>query len=77
MALILAEISPDRQDAILARGLDYGFSRVICGVHWVSDIEVGRYIASAVNARLHGDPEFMELLTKAKKEIAVLRAATQ
>ncbi|MDR2386141.1 MAG: phosphatase PAP2 family protein [Deltaproteobacteria bacterium] len=75
MALILAEISPERQEAILARGLDYGFSRVICGVHWISDIEVGRYLASAVNARLHADPKFMELLAKAKAEITALRAS--
>ncbi|MDR2300975.1 MAG: phosphatase PAP2 family protein [Deltaproteobacteria bacterium] len=75
MALILAEISPDRQEAIFSRGLDYGFSRVICGVHWVSDIEAGRYVASAVNARLHADPKFMELLGKAKEEIKALRSS--
>ncbi|MDR2368976.1 MAG: phosphatase PAP2 family protein [Deltaproteobacteria bacterium] len=74
MAQILSEISPERLDAIMARGLDYGFSRVICGVHWVSDIEAGRYVASAVNARLHGNLGFQELLAKAKAEIARLRA---
>ncbi|MDR0620535.1 MAG: phosphatase PAP2 family protein [Deltaproteobacteria bacterium] len=77
MALILAEISPDRQDAILARGLDYGFSRVICGVHWVSDVEVGRYVASGVNARLHASPDFQALLAKAKEEIAQVRATAK
>jgi acid phosphatase (class A) len=75
MALILAEISPERQDAILARGLDFGYARVICGVHWISDVEAARYVSSAVFARLHDSPEFLEQLAKAKEEIAQVRAA--
>jgi acid phosphatase (class A) len=37
-ALILCEIDPEHTDAILARGLAFGQSRVICGVHWQSDV---------------------------------------
>jgi acid phosphatase (class A) len=37
-ALILSEISPEQADAILARGRTFGESRMICNVHWQSEI---------------------------------------
>ncbi|WP_314405095.1 acid phosphatase, partial [Stenotrophomonas rhizophila] len=37
-ALILSEIAPDRADAIQLRGRNYGESRLVCNVHWQSDI---------------------------------------
>jgi acid phosphatase (class A) len=69
-ALILAEIAPDRADAVLLRGYAFGQSRVICGVHWQSDVTAGRVIGAAVVARLHADPVFRAQLEAAKKELA-------
>jgi len=74
VALVLAEISPERQDAILKRGFEFGQSRVICGVHWQSDVDAGRLVAAATVARLHADPAFINQLAAAKHEIALLRA---
>ncbi|MEO7742978.1 MAG: phosphatase PAP2 family protein [Usitatibacter sp.] len=74
-ALALAEIDPDRADAILARGYEYGQSRVICRVHWQSDIEAGRVVGAASVSRLHSDPVFLAQMAEAKKEIAAVRAA--
>jgi acid phosphatase (class A) len=74
-ALALAEIAPDRVDAILARGLAYGQSRVVCGVHWASDVEAGRVIGAAVMSRLHADPVFAAQLAAARKEIEAARSA--
>lgn len=73
-ALILAEIAPERADAILSRGYAFGQSRVICGVHWQSDVTAGRVLAAAVVSKLHTDPVFMAQLAAAKKEIAAARA---
>ncbi len=73
-ALILAEIAPDRADAVLSRGYAFGQSRVICGVHWQSDVTAGRVIAAAVVARLHSDPVFRTQLEAAKKELATAQA---
>lgn len=73
-ALILAEIAPERADIILSRGYAFGQSRVICGVHWQSDVTAGRVIASAVVAKLHTDPVFRAQLEAAKKELAEVRA---
>ncbi|SEB24711.1 phosphatase PAP2 family protein [Variovorax sp. YR216] len=68
-ALVLAEIVPERADAILQRGVTYGQSRVICGVHWQSDVDAGRLVAAGVVARLHAEPAFVAELGAARKEI--------
>jgi acid phosphatase (class A) len=74
-ALVLAEIAPDRADAVLARGLAFGQSRVVCGVHWQSDVEAGRVIGASVVSRLHADPVFSAQMAAARKEIERARAA--
>lgn len=68
--LILAEIAPEHADAILARGRAFGESRVICNVHWHSDVVEGRFIGASVVAKLHADPQFNSDLEAAKKELA-------
>ena len=71
-ALILAEIAPQHADAILARGRAFGESRIICNVHWHSDVVEGRFIGAATVAKLHSDPQFLSDLKMAKEEIASL-----
>ena len=72
MALVLAEINPAQQDAILERGYQYGESRVIVGYHYQSDVDAARIAASAVVARLHTNAGFISQLAKAKKEFQKL-----
>lgn len=69
-ALILAELAPAQSNAILSRGYAFGQSRVVCGVHWQSDVDAGRVVAAGVVARLHADPVFMDDFAQAKKELA-------
>ena len=73
-ALILSEISPEQTDAILARGRTFGESRMICNVHWQSDVIEGRFMGAATVARLHADPTFRADLEAAKAELAAVRA---
>jgi acid phosphatase (class A) len=68
-ALVLTEIAPQRANALLARGYAYGQSRVICGVHWQSDVEAGRLVAAATVARLHADPVFRAQMAAAGEEV--------
>jgi acid phosphatase (class A) len=68
--LILAELVPARADALLTRGRELGDSRLICGVHFASDIEAGRTLGSALVARLHAEPAFQADLAKAREELA-------
>lgn len=73
-AQILAELAPEHSDAVLARGLAYGESRVVCNVHWDSDLAAGRLLATAVVARLRADPEFAKDLALARQDLADARA---
>jgi len=68
-ALALAEINPERSNELLARGLAFGRSRVICNAHWQSDIEAGRTMAAATFARLHADSGFVADMKAAREEI--------
>jgi acid phosphatase (class A) len=70
-ALILTEIAPGREDAILSRGRAFGDSRLVCNVHWQSDVNEGRLMGASTVARLHADPGFEDDLEAAKTEYAV------
>jgi acid phosphatase (class A) len=72
-ALVLAEVAPQRSDALLQRGRAFGQSRGICGAHWQSDIEAGRLIGAATVARLHTHAGFTAQLTAARDEVARMR----
>jgi acid phosphatase (class A) len=68
LALVLAEVMPDCQDAILKRGYDFGWSRVITGYHYPGDVQAGRVMAACVLAKIHNEPLFKNLLQAAKAE---------
>lgn len=70
VALLLTEINPERQNELLRYGYEFGQSRVICGVHFQSDVDAGRVMGAAMIARLHADKDFCKRLEKAKKEFA-------
>ncbi len=69
-ALVLTELIPSRADAIIDRGRDFTWSRVVCGVHYPSDVDGGRIVAAAAVARLHADPDFQRELAAARAELA-------
>ncbi len=72
-ALILAELAPDRAEALLARGRAFGESRNVCNVHWRSDVVAGRMVGAAAVARLHSNEAFLAAMTAAREEIADMR----
>ena len=73
-ALILSEIAPDKTEALLARGLAYSETTVICNINWYSDVLAGRILGAALVARLHAEPQFLEDLEAAKEELTAIRA---
>ncbi|UAL10935.1 acid phosphatase [Caulobacter segnis] len=73
-ASVIAELVPDKASPILARGKAFGDSRIVCGVHFQSDVEAGRYLGSALVTRLHDDPGFLSDLAKARAEVAASKA---
>lgn len=76
-ALVLAEINPQRANQLLARGLEFGQSRVICNAHWQSDVDAGRIMGAATVSRLRSDPSFLADLHAAKREFERIRTAEE
>jgi acid phosphatase (class A) len=70
VALVLSELVPGRAEALLARGLAYGQSRVVCGVHWPSDVEAGQRVAAGALAATRRDPVYQAQFQRAAREIA-------
>lgn len=68
LAAILAELIPDRRDALVARGAQIGHDRVIAGVHYPSDVAAGEKLGCAVAQALLADPAF-------RAEVERVRAA--
>jgi acid phosphatase (class A) len=69
-ALVLAEVFPDRRDAILAKGCEYGWARVVGGVHTPLDIYTGRILGYELAQAFLHDPAFQQDLAAAKAEVA-------
>ena len=74
MALVLAEIDPERASSIISRGRAFGDSRRVCNVHWLSDIEEGRMAAATTFARLQTEPKFRKDMEAARRELRRVRA---
>ncbi|MBL9096684.1 MAG: phosphatase PAP2 family protein [Alphaproteobacteria bacterium] len=68
-ALVMMETAPAQASALVTRAVDYGESRVVCGVHFPSDIEAGRIVGAAVIDKLFTAPEFRRDLACAKQEV--------
>ena len=69
VALILAEMVPEKHDALLARGWEYGRSRVINGVHFPTDVEAGRIAATVMVAIMLKNAQFRADLAEARAEL--------
>jgi len=67
--LVLGELAPAKASALLEAGREIGDSRVICGVHYPSDVEAGRMLGAAMVAREHANAEFRADLAAAKAEL--------
>jgi acid phosphatase (class A) len=74
LALVLTDLAPQRTDALLKRGFEFGESRMVCRVHWRSDVAAGRLMASAAYARLQSDPVFRAQRDLARAELAKVSA---
>ncbi|MDR3510538.1 MAG: phosphatase PAP2 family protein [Caulobacteraceae bacterium] len=73
--LVMAEIAPSRAGEIMARARSYGDSRVVCGVHYETDVQAGRAVGAAVFAALQANPAFKADLEAARAELVRLRTA--
>jgi acid phosphatase (class A) len=69
-ALLLAELFPEKRDAILAKGCDTGWLRVLGGVHYPTDIYAGRVLGQALAREFLRSEAFQRDLAAARAELA-------
>jgi acid phosphatase (class A) len=67
-ALALMMIVPEKRDAILARADDYAYNRVVCGVHFPSDVAASKTVAYAMMGVILNNPQFQEEFAAARAE---------
>jgi acid phosphatase (class A) len=72
-ALLLAELAPDKTETLLARGREIGWSRVIGGVHFPSDVNAGRTLGQALAREMLANPAFRMELEEVRKEFEAAR----
>ena len=75
LAVVLSELVPDKKEAVLERGREIGWHRVIAGVHYPSDVAAGRVLGQAVAQALLASEKFQTDLAEAKAEFEQVRAA--
>jgi acid phosphatase (class A) len=72
MGIELANMLPEKRAEIMARAWEFGHNRVVSGVHYASDVEMGRISGTVIAQTISTHPDFKEEFESAKAE---LRAA--
>jgi acid phosphatase (class A) len=67
-AFTLVEIVPEKSREILDRADDYAHNRLVCGVHYPSDVAASRMIAHFVFGYMMATPKFQMELAAARAE---------
>lgn len=76
LALVLADLFPEKRDAIIAEARSIGWHRVEIARHYPTDIYAGRVMAQAIVREMKKSHEFQRDFAKAKAEIAAAQAAS-
>lgn len=69
MSVILANMVPEKKEAILARGLVYAENRLVGGAHYRSDIVAGQRAGVLLAAKLLDQKDFKKDYKKARQEL--------
>jgi acid phosphatase (class A) len=72
--LVLGELAPAKASGLMEAGREIGDSRVICGVHYQSDVEAGRMLGAAMVAAEHANAQFRADFAAARAELASARS---
>ncbi|MGK2256833.1 MAG: acid phosphatase (class A) [Brevundimonas sp.] len=68
-----AALEPDRAEAVRRIGYEIGVSRLICAMHYPTDVAVGERIGRDVAARVVATPAFQADMAAARAELAAAR----
>jgi acid phosphatase (class A) len=75
LALVLAEMLPDKHDAIVGHARQMGWHRVQIARHYPTDIYAGRVLAQAIVRQMKKSDDFAKNFDLVKKEIEAARKA--
>jgi acid phosphatase (class A) len=68
-AYLLADLAPEKRDALLARADEFARQRMVCGVHFRSDIDAGREAALWLVAHMTESQRFADDFAAADMEL--------
>jgi len=77
LALVLADLFPDRREAIIAEARGIGWRRVEIARHYPTDIYAGRVFAQAIVREMKRNADFQKDFAGVKAEIAALQQAAR
>jgi acid phosphatase (class A) len=77
LALVLADLFPDKHDAIIAEARSIGWHRVQIARHYPTDIYAGRVLAQAIVKQMEKNADFQKDFAEVKTEISVAMQAAK
>jgi acid phosphatase (class A) len=69
MGVVLASLMPEKSQIILARASEFAEHRLVCGMHFRSDIVAGQEFGTVVAVRLMQNPAFKVEMDAARTEL--------
>ncbi|MBA3999764.1 MAG: PA-phosphatase [Brevundimonas sp.] len=70
---IMAEVAPDQAGALIRIGDEIGVSRVVCALHYPSDVAAGQRLGVALFEAVRMTPDYQADLAAARVELAQAR----
>ena len=67
--IVLSDMIPEKRSEIMMRAREYGLNRIIGGVHYPSDIEAGRILASIIALEMQRNEDYLRDFEEARNEV--------
>jgi len=68
-AVVLAHLAPEKADDIMTRAAQYGYHRMVCGMHYRSDVVAGEALGTVIGYALLQNAQFQAQFALAKAEL--------
>lgn len=69
MGIVLSDMVPEKRAEIMARAADYAHNRIVGGIHYPSDVEMGKIAGSVIAAVIMQRDDFKAEFAEAKTEL--------
>lgn len=73
MGMLLSDLFPERKEEIMAVGREFGFARVVCGMHYPSDVMAGQRLATVLSEEVLRSSEWQQIRKQLEPEITQIR----